>query len=229
VQINSSVPEAPRAVLWDMDGTLLDSKDYHWQAWQATMAMEGRVLAYEDFISTFGQRNETILKGWLGPDYTEPEMVRFSNVKEERYRQLVRTGGVELLPGVQCWLTRLRGQGWRQAIASSAPLLNIQAILETLDIGGCFDAIVSSEDVQRGKPDPQVFLVAASKVSVPPEHCIVVEDAPAGVEGAHRAGMRAIGVRSSHAALPADWVVHTLDELPSDAFERLLHQPIARG
>lgn len=72
-------------------------------------------------------------------------------------------------------------------------------------------------------------VIAAAKLGVPPARCIVVEDAPAGVEAAHRAGMRAIGVRSSHATLPADRVVHTLDELPDDAFDRLLHDHMLSG
>jgi beta-phosphoglucomutase len=213
----------PRAVLWDVDGTLLDSAEYHWLAWQETMAAEGHAVTYEQFISTFGQRNETILHEWLGPDLATRELERIAEAKERRYRHLIQTRGAECLPGVRRWLERLHQEGWRQAVASSAPLLNIQTILGALGIGKYFDAIASSEDVQRGKPDPQVFLAAAAKVAVPPQCCIVVEDAPAGIEGARRAGMRTIGVCSSHATLQADWVVRSLDELPDDAFDRLLN------
>jgi beta-phosphoglucomutase len=213
----------PRAVLWDVDGTLLDSAEYHWLAWQETMAAEGHDVTHEQFISTFGQRNETILHEWLGPALAPRELDRIAEAKERRYRHLIRTRGAECLPGVRRWLDRLHEEDWRQVVASSAPLLNIQTILEALAIGGCFDAIASSEDVQRGKPDPQVFLAAAAKVAVPPQRCIVVEDAPAGIEGGRRAGMRTIGVCSSHATLQADWVVRSLDELPDDAFDRLLN------
>ncbi|HJZ49223.1 MAG TPA: HAD family phosphatase, partial [Roseiflexaceae bacterium] len=130
--------------------------------------------------------------------------------------------GITLLPGVGRWLKRLKSDGWRQAIASAAPRLNVEAIMAALGIEDYFDAITSAEDVQRGKPDPQVFLIAAERVGVPPPRCVVVEDAPAGIEGAHRAGMRAIGVRSSHPELKADIVVDTLAELPDDALDRLL-------
>jgi beta-phosphoglucomutase len=212
----------PRAVLWDLDGTLLDSKEYHWLAWQEAMSAEDYDLTREQFEASFGQRNDTILRGFLGPDLPEREIERIGDAKEERYRHLVRTRGAHFLPGVRRWLTRLHAEGWCQAVASSAPRLNIEAVLEALDIGWCFDAAVSAEDVQRGKPDPQVFLAAAAKVAVPPERCIVVEDAPAGIEGARRAGMRTIGVRSSHPDLQADRAVQTLEELPDDAFERLL-------
>jgi len=211
----------PRAALWDMDGTLLDSAEYHWLAWRDTLADENHPITYDEFVATFGQRNDTILRSYFGPDLADAEVGRIGDAKEERYRALVRERGVALLPGVRHWLERLHAEGWRQAIASSAPPANVQAIVAALDIGPFFDALVSAEDVQRGKPDPQVFLVAAERLAIPPARCVVVEDAPAGIEAAHRAGMHAIGVLTSHAALQADIVVATLDELPEDAFDRL--------
>jgi beta-phosphoglucomutase family hydrolase len=216
------MPQPPRAVLWDMDGTLLDSAEYHWLAWRETLADEGFDLTRDRFTATFGQRNDTILRTHFGPDFPLSEVDRIGSSKEARYRELVRTRGVEPLPGVRRWLARLRADGWRQAVASAAPLLNIQAILEALEIAKYLDAIVSAEDVQRGKPDPQVYLEAAARVGAPAARCIVVEDAPAGIEGARRAGMRAIGVLTSHPHLPADVVVRTLDELPRDAFDELI-------
>ncbi|HEX6292665.1 MAG TPA: HAD family phosphatase [Herpetosiphonaceae bacterium] len=211
-----------RAVLWDVDGTLLDSADYHWLAWRDTMAAEGFDLARERFAASFGWRNDAILRDWLGADLTDAEIARIGDAKEALYRRLMRERGVKPLPGVRRWLDRLHAAGWRQAVASSAPRLNVAAILEALEIAPLFEAITSAEDVQRGKPDPQVFLVAAEKLGVAPQRCIVVEDAPAGVEGGRRAGMRTVGVLSSHPALSADLVVPTLDELPDDAFDRLL-------
>jgi beta-phosphoglucomutase len=101
-------------------------------------------------------------------------------------------------------------------------------MLTALGIAHFFEAIVAAEDVQRGKPDPQVFLLAAERLGVSPSFCVVVEDAPAGVEGAHRAGMRVIGVRSTHPELQADRVVDTLDQLPADAFDQLLNPSAAK-
>jgi beta-phosphoglucomutase family hydrolase len=213
---------SPRAVLWDMDGTLLDSAEYHWLAWRDSLAAEDHPITYDDFKSTFGQRNDTILRGYFGPQLPDSEIDRIAGAKEARYRDLVRERGITLLPGVGTWLARLRAAGWRQAIASAAPRANIEAILAALQIAPFFDALVSAEDVQRGKPDPQVFLVAAERLSVPPAGCVVVEDAPAGIEAAHRAGMRAIGVRTSHADLRADVVVDTLDQLPDDGLDQLI-------
>lgn len=213
-----------RAVLWDMDGTLLDSAEYHWFAWRDALSAEGHPITYEQFQATFGQRNDTILRSYFGPDLSDEEIQRIGDSKEEQYREMVRTRGVSLLPGVHTWLTRLHAAGWRQAIATAAPRKNATTIIEVLNIEPYIDALTSAEDVQRGKPDPQVFLLAAEQVSVPPSRCIVVEDAPAGLEGARHAGMRAIGVRSSHTDLHADIVVDTLDQLEEDAFDQL--QPL---
>ena len=213
---------APRAILWDMDGTLLDSAEYHWLAWQDSLHAEGYNVTREQFEASFGQRNDTILRGYFGPELTDDEIARIGGDKEARYRNQVRERGIDLLPGVQRWLARLSAKGWRQAIASAAPLANVEAIVAALEIGPFFDAFVSAEDVQRGKPDPQVFLIAAERLAVAPARCVVVEDAPAGLEAARRAGMRAIGVRTTHADLRADIVVDTLDDLPDDGFDRLL-------
>jgi beta-phosphoglucomutase family hydrolase len=211
-----------RAVLWDMDGTLLDSADYHWLSWREVLAVEGFDLTRERFTESFGRRNDATLRAYFGEEFPLSEVERIGAIKEARYREMVRTQGVELLPGVGRWLARLKADGWRQALASSASLLNVDAILGVLKIADFFDAIVSAEDVQTGKPDPEVFLVAAARVSTPPARCVVIEDAPAGIEAARLAGMRNIGVQSSHTSLSADVVVRTLEELPEDAFDCLV-------
>ena len=210
-----------RAVLWDMDGTLIDSEEVHWISWRDTMANEGIAITREQFLSTFGQRNDAIVPRFLAG--ATPERVeRIANAKEERYRDLVRRDGVSLLPGVANWLQRLHSQAWLQAIASSAPRANVDVVLEAMAATHFFQGIVSGEDVRRGKPDPEVYLTAASRVGASPGQCIVVEDAVAGIEGARNAGMRSIGVSPNGKHLPADVVVRSLDLLDSDAFEKLL-------
>jgi len=210
-----------RAVLWDLDGTLVDSAEFHWLSWRDTMAAEGVSLTYQQFLDTFGQKNDRILPGWLGSGADAARIRRVGDAKEAEYRRLASVHGLTPLPGASSWVRRLHAQGWQQAIASSAPGENVGVMLRALALDGMFEAIVSAEDVTRGKPDPQVFLAAAERLGVPRDRCIVVEDAGVGVQAARSAGMRCIGV-SRAVVLDADIAVSSLLELPSDAFDRLV-------
>jgi beta-phosphoglucomutase family hydrolase len=210
--------EQKRAIIWDLDGTLIDSSALHWEAWQEVMTAENLRLTYEEYVADFGKRNDEILRGRLGERITEADIERITRVKEERYRELLRTRGLKLLPGAEYWLRELKAGEWLQALASSSPRVNIDAVFAALGIARFFDVVVSSEEVKQGKPHPDVFLEAAGKLNVAPPRCIVVEDAPAGIEAAHRAGMKAIGVRTTHPGLEADWVVESLDKLQFSVF-----------
>ncbi len=210
-------------VLWDLDGTLIDSAGLHWLAWHDTLAAEGRAVTPEDFANAFGRRNDEILRGLYGAALAPEWIERISETKEQAYRRLLRERGLVPLPGAMAWLARLRQAGFRQALASSAPRPNIDAVLGILGLGEYLDAVVSADDVGRGKPDPAVFLAAAERLGLPPGRCVVVEDAPAGLEAARRAGMRSIGVLSDHhPRLAADLVVPSLEAVPGDGFEALL-------
>jgi beta-phosphoglucomutase family hydrolase len=214
--------ENKRAVIWDLDGTLIDSVVHHWEAWRRVMETEGFHFSHEQFVADFGKRNDEILRHRLGHDRTNEEINRIALLKEELYRAYVKTKGIELLPGVAYWLEYLQANQWSQALGTSAPRGNIIAIFDALGIHQFFDAVSSSEDVHQGKPHPDVFLAAAQKLKVEPRHCIVIEDAPAGIEAGQRAGMKTIGVLTTHTELQADLTVKSLDELPRDYFARLL-------
>ena len=210
-----------RAVLWDLDGTLVDSGDYHWRAWQDTLAAEGVTLSYQAFLESFGQRNDRILANWLGGDASAERIRQIGDAKEALYRDIARREGLVPLPGAREWVMRLRAAGWRQAVASSAPRANVDVMLEAVGATALLDAVVAAEDVTHGKPHPEVFLVAAARLHIPAARCIVVEDAAAGVEAARRAGMRRVGV-NAHTRLDADVYVHSLTDLVDDAFDRLI-------
>ena len=207
-----------------MDGTLIDSGEYHWLTWRESLAELGVTLTREDFNGWFGSRNDRILTRYF-PGIAAGEMQRIGDLKEERYRALVRKDGVALLPGVGFWLSRLREAGWRQAVASSAPPANIDVLVEVLGLHDTFQATVSAEEVAHGKPAPDVFLRAAEKVGVPPARCVVVEDAAVGVEAGRRGGMRTIGIEGGHGLgpLPADVVTRSMADLPLDTFDSLLN------
>ena len=211
----------PRAVLWDLDGTLADSREFHWRAWRDAMAAAGFDVTEAQFALSFGQRNDAIIPAWLGARAT-PELVReLGDAKEAMYRTLITAEGITPLPGAAAWVRRLHDDGWRQAIASSAPKLNVELMARVLGLSGHMDALISAEDVRNGKPEPAVCLIAAEALSVPPARCVVVEDAPVGIEGASRAGMRSIGV-GGDTTTDATVNVQSLDRLPLDAFDRLV-------
>ena len=210
-----------RAVLWDLDGTLVDSEEFHWLSWRDTIRDEGIELSYDQFLASFGQKNDRILPVWLGADVDGGRVQRIGDDKETEFRRLAEAHGLRPLPGAREWLSTLGAAGWKQAIASSAPRVNVETMLRVAGLEGAFDAIVSADDVTIGKPNPQVFLRAAEKLRLPASRCIVVEDAAAGIEGARRAGMRSIGVKKN-GRLDADLFVTSLADLAPDAFDCLL-------
>src|SRR5262245_12927244 len=183
----------PGAVIWDVDGTLVDTAEMHFQAWLDLCRELGRDFSRADFAATFGRRNPDIFDFLFGPRFNPKELDELGFRKEELYRAAAR-GGVDLLPGARPLLEGLHAHGFRQAIGSSAPRANVELILALTRTEGLFDAVSCAEDTQRGKPDPQVFLVAAEKLGVEPARCVVVEDAVAGIEAARAGGMRCIGV-----------------------------------
>jgi len=214
-------PEA-RAVLWDMDGTLINSMPYHWQAWQDILRQINRTVEHGVWNQTVGMRNSEIIP-LLFPQMSPAEAAYVDRTKEARYRELIEAQGIELLPGVATWIQRFQAAGWKQAVASSAPPENVAAIAHVLHLNGTFEAMISGADVQRGKPEPDIFLAAAQHLNVKPQQCLVIEDATTGIEAAHRAGMKAIGVLSTHPHLQADLVVKSMQDLTWEMIESVLH------
>lgn len=181
------------AVLWDVDGTLVDTAEMHFQAWAALAKELGKPFTRADFAATFGWRNPEIIPKLFGSEWSDRQIAELGNHKEDLYRAEAEKG-IALLPGVAELLDAIAAAGGRQAIGSSAPRRNLELILRETGTARYFAGIVGMEDTTRGKPDPQVFLLGAAKLGVPPERCIVLEDAPAGVQAARAGGMRAVGV-----------------------------------
>ena len=202
---------ALRAVLWDMDGVLVDSHEAHFQAWAATLAAEGIAFDRGIFLRLFGMNNRDTLASLLGRPPHAAELKRISAAKEERFLQAI-VGRAQTLPGVPLWLRRFQAWSYRQAVASSAPPANIQAMVEELGIAAYFDALVSSQGL-AGKPDPAVFLAAAQQLAVAPAQCLVIEDSLAGVEAAGRAGMTCIAVQTTNPAAALSAATLTIPDL----------------
>ena len=213
------------AVLWDLDGVIADTGIYHCRAWQDVFGKRGVSFTEEDFMRHFGQRNDTIIRDTLGDNISPEELDIIASEKEENYRRRV-AGNIKLLPGAIELLRSLRQHGIKMAIASSAPLENIQIIIQGLDIEDCFQAIVWGREVAEGKPSPQIFLLAAKKLGAKPGNCVVIEDAVAGVAAAKRAGMKCLAIANSHprnTLREADLIVDTLEAVSVNDLAGLFH------
>lgn len=213
---------SPYSILWDLDGTLVDTGNLHYHSWQAILKNYGYEISYADFAHTFGMNNTAVLGHWF--DSPTPEFIEeLSSAKEAYFRAHIQEN-VIVFPGVVDWLTRFHSWGWQQAVASSAPMANVQALVEGMGLRPHFDVLLSAESMPS-KPDPAVFLEAARQLNTPIQRCVVFEDAPAGVEAAKRAGMKCVAVLSTHAApalSQADLIVPSLNELNPAAFQSFL-------
>ncbi len=206
-----------------MDGVLVDTAEAHFRAWRRMFGGMGRDLTREEFIERFGMKSVEILREALG-DLLEGDLRQLALKKEGYYREEI-AGKVTALPGVGLILDLLQKAGFRQAIASSAPVINIGLILESTGIGRFFEAVVSGDEVKAGKPDPEIFLEASRRLAVAPARCVVVEDAIPGVTAAKAAGMRCVAVTNSHPASElrqADIIVSSLELVSPEILEKLL-------
>lgn len=187
----------PTLAIFDHDGVLVDSLELHQAAWLEMGRRTGLDLTPEFIHETFGMTNPSIFRKLLGESVSAEDMARYGDIKELSYRDAAR-GRIGLMRGVRELLDALTGGGVRLAIGSSGVLPNLELTVAECGLAGRFAAIASLEDITRGKPDPEVFLVAAKKSGVKPSRAAVFEDAPVGIRAAKAAGMWAVGVGTTH-------------------------------
>jgi beta-phosphoglucomutase family hydrolase len=214
-----------KAVIWDMDGVIADTAPYHFSAWQEVFRKRKVSYTEEDFRHNFGLRNDTIIRNILGEQISQGEIDTIAREKEATFRRIIGQK-VKPLPGAVELIKSLGKHGFRMAIASSAPMGNIQLITGSLGIDNCFQTIVTGQDVTEGKPSPQGFLLAAQRLGVKPKNCIVIEDAVAGVAAAKRAGMRCLAITTNHPRenlKQADLIADTLEAITVNDLEKLLN------
>ncbi len=188
-----------QALLFDLDGTLIDSMPLHHEAWRAWFARQG--LPFDEdgfFAATAGRTNAEILAD-LYPGHSEAERGQMADDKEALYRDLAATR-LNLIAGAQALLAQARQRGLKLAVCTAAPPGNIEVAFARFGLGAAVDTVTSPADGLRGKPHPDIFAEAARRLGADPAHCLVFEDAPLGIEAARRAGMRAFALTTS---LPA--------------------------
>lgn len=212
-----------KAVIWDMDGVIVNSASFHLKAWQEAAKSVGASISEEYFWKTFGIKNSEIVAG-LGLSLNQKQETDLIKTKESLFRQMIK-GAIKPLPGAIELILELKKHKTPMAVASSAPLENLKCILNELEIRRYFKAIVGEEDVKQGKPDPEVFIKAAGLLAVSPQKCVVIEDAIPGIEGAKKAGMACLAVAGTAPAdrlTGADRVVTSLEQIQADELLELI-------
>ena len=226
--------EAPLGAIFDVDGTLVDSYEAHFESWRVALSQHNITYEHDEFAKNFGRRNPEIISEIYAtrelPPPTDAQSEAIADEKELCFRSII-SQNFPMMPGADALLARLYEAGWLLALGSSAPRANIDLSIELMGIESILDAVACGEDVTRGKPHPDVFLHAATLLNLEPTNCIVIEDAAAGVEAAHRAGMPAGAIASRghtrEELAAADCIVDSLDEFEPDLLARLIKEHVA--
>ncbi len=188
------------AVIFDMDGVIVDNMKYHKRAWEVFLKKYAPDMDVEEFSNHFGKVNKDLLKIVFQREVSDEEVSRFGDEKEALYRELYAED-VAPTSGLVDFLQELRENSVKTAVASAAPKVNVDFVFEKTGLRPYFDVSTDANDVTRGKPDPEIYLKTAEKLDCPPEACLVFEDSVPGIQAGRNAGMKVIGVATSH---PAD-------------------------
>ncbi|MBV9491014.1 MAG: HAD family phosphatase [Verrucomicrobia bacterium] len=220
--VNPSRPPYPfAAVLFDLDGVIVDNTALHRQTWEGFLRRHGFKPTVADLRAMDGRRAEEIIAQHFPPSRVSPgEAARLIEERETLYGERLLRGPVQAVAGVEAFL---RGLAWLRVpcvLATSAHRLNVERVLGKLGLRESFLAWVTADDVTDGKPAPEVYLKAAARAGAAPERCLVIEDALAGVQAAKAAGAACLGLTTgvSAAALAengADWTAGDFNGIPA--------------
>jgi beta-phosphoglucomutase family hydrolase len=189
------------ALIFDMDGVIIDSNPVHREAWEAYNRRFGVETTDEMHERMYGKRNDQIVRDYLGNHLSDEEVLKHGAAKESLFREMIASRLDEfLVPGLRTFLDRHRDL--RKAVASNAEAANIEFVMNTADLTRHFSVVLDGHQVSNPKPAPDVFLRAAELLGVRPQDCVVFEDSYSGVQAGVAAGMQVVGVRTTHDELP---------------------------
>ena len=215
-----------KGAIFDWDGVIVDSSDLHLKSWEALANELKLPLPNDHFEKGFGKRNETIIPQILGWSKDPAQINHWGKRKEEIYREFGNKDGIKLARGSKDFLTQILSSTFRCSIGTSTERKNVELAIRQHDLSQYFLGVACSEDVSKGKPDPEVFLKAAKILSITPKNCVVFEDSPHGIEAAIRAGMKTVALTTTHPSttfmhLNPDLLVASLADLSVDQVEKL--------
>ncbi len=201
-------------LIFDMDGVIVDNAWYHALAWIKFAEKYGIVLSEEEVKSRFGSINEDILRALFKRDIMPVEIERMAIEKEEIYRNVYREN-VEEVAGLTNFLKGLDMNNFVIGVATSAPPKNVEFILGATYLNRFFDIVTDESEIKYGKPHPEIFLKTAEKMGINPEDCIVFEDSFHGIEAGNRAGMKVIGLGTTHPKESLNSTILNIDDFSS--------------
>jgi beta-phosphoglucomutase len=218
------------AVIFDVDGVLVDSYRAHYESWTEVAADDGIPFTEADFAASFGMTSDEVIRRHWGTPDAPPSIQttrRIDAIKEQRYRDIVDRA-FPPIPGAVALIDALHAADVPLAVGSSGPPENVGLVLDRLERRDRFAAVISRADVTHGKPAPDIFALAATRLGVPADRCVVIEDAPPGVEAARAAGMHVVALlsngrrRDEFAAHMPDRFVTSLEDLDPEQLATLV-------
>ncbi|WP_375583781.1 HAD family hydrolase [Cyclobacterium xiamenense] len=214
-----------QAIIFDMDGVICHTNPFHSEAFRVFFGKRGLNPTEEEFARhMYGKSNKYIFAHFLGREIFGNEFAELENEKEGLFREIY-ADKVETLPQFLPFLHALKKAGYRTGVATSAPRANLDLIMNSLGFGPSMESVLASENVSKHKPDPEVYLRSSRLLEVDPAHCLVFEDSHSGVSAARNAGMRVVGVLSSHAKEdlpPCDHYIRDYRDIDPETVSKLL-------
>ncbi|RME99866.1 MAG: HAD family phosphatase [Bacteroidetes bacterium] len=187
-----------KGIIFDMDGTMVDNMMVHHRAWQHKLAELGLNMSIEEVKEKIHGVNEEILARLFGERFTPDERQQIAWEKEEAYRNIYRPE-LRLIDGLAAFLDEVKAAGIPMAIGTAAPPENTDFVLDTLELRPYFEGVFHSKSVRKGKPDPEIFELAAASMGLAARDCLIFEDSVTGAEAAKRAGAQVVIVTTTHA------------------------------
>ncbi|MGJ1268083.1 HAD family hydrolase [Sphingobacterium spiritivorum] len=214
------------AVIFDMDGVICHTNPYHAKAFEAFFNkynIESSEQEFQDHM--YGKHNSYIMSYFFKRPVEGEELLRLEFEKEDMFRQIYKS---EIMPIARFpeFLDELKQEGFKTAVATSAPKANLDLIVEGLQFGPKMESMLSSENVTKHKPDPQVYLLTAERLGIDPSQCLVFEDSYSGISAALNAGMKVVGVLSSHTREqlpPCDAYISDYTEITAQKVKELIN------